>query len=359
MNDSFDALEYLDYLRKRWMFAAVALVLAGVTAVAACLLLPKQYTATATLVIEPPGADPRTSVAVSSVYLESLKSYESFASSDSLFARACARFGLLKGGVSLEPFKRRVLRVEKLRDTKVLQISATLPNPQQAQALVQYLAEATVDLARDLAGNEERELMDGVQKQLDSARQELDRTRAESTTAEAPQLALAREVQSMADRLARAEEDRVEADMVRAESAARGDQQSAAASRAGQAALEASIAAMHKDLDAKSVRLAALNSRKETAEDHLQSAQEAFDRAQKNAEDLSATAMYRSERVRVVDPGVVPQTPSFPNLPLAVVSALVVAGALCLVWLTLQFGLLRQRGSSPKAGLRVAGGGIR
>src|SRR5690348_3716071 len=123
MTDSFDALEYLDFLRKRWMFTAVALSLAAVTAVTACLLLPKQYTATATLVIEPPGADPRTSVAVSSIYLESLKSYESFASSDSLFAKACAKFDLLTGKASLESFKRRVLRVEKLKDTNVLQIS--------------------------------------------------------------------------------------------------------------------------------------------------------------------------------------------------------------------------------------------
>lgn len=359
MTDSFDALEYLDFLRKRWMFTAVALSLAGVTAVTACLLLPKQYTATATLVIEPPGADPRTSVAVSSIYLESLKSYESFASSDSLFAKACAKFDLLKGKASLESFKRRVLRVEKLKDTNVLQISVTLPDPKQAQALVQYLAEATVGLARDLADNEQRELMEGVQKQLDAARQEMDKTRAESLAAEAPQTAAGREVQSIQDRLARAEEDRVEANMVLAESAARGDRESADASRAGAAALAAEVAGMRRDLDAKSAHLAELNARKQAADDQRQSAQDAFDRAQKNADDFSSTAIYRAQRLRVVDPGVVPQTPSSPNLPLTLAAALAIAAAICLVWLTFQFGLARQRGQSGRANLRVAGGGLR
>src|ERR1700733_5815706 len=113
MSDSFDPIEYLEYLRKRWRFIAVVVFLAGAVAAALCLLLPKQYTAVATLVIEPPGSDPRSATAVSSIYLESLKSYEAFASSDSLFARACEKFHLLDGkaGPSLESFKRRVLRV--------------------------------------------------------------------------------------------------------------------------------------------------------------------------------------------------------------------------------------------------------
>ena len=43
------------------------------------LLLPKRYTATASIVIEPPGgSDVRLSTAVSPVYLESLKTYERF-----------------------------------------------------------------------------------------------------------------------------------------------------------------------------------------------------------------------------------------------------------------------------------------
>ena len=176
MTDSFDPIEYLDYLRKRWRFTAVAVLVAGTAAIALCLLLPKQYTAVATLVIEPPGGDPRSATAVSSIYLESLKSYEAFASSDSLFARACGKFHLLDGktGPPLESFKRRVLRVDKLKDTTVLEVSVTLPDPAQAQALVQYLAEETVALDRSIIRAGDQELLDNLRLQGEAARKELD-----------------------------------------------------------------------------------------------------------------------------------------------------------------------------------------
>src|ERR1051325_8588092 len=111
--DSFDPIEYLEFLRKRWKIAFAAVALAGVIAAVTCLFLPKQYTATATLIIEPPGGDPRAAIAVSPIYLESLKSYETYASSDSLFARATEKFHLMEGrsGITLESLKRSVLRV--------------------------------------------------------------------------------------------------------------------------------------------------------------------------------------------------------------------------------------------------------
>src|SRR5271168_2373975 len=93
MYDSFDAFEYVDYLRKRWRVVAAACGAALLLSVSISLLLPKRYTATASVVIDPPGSnDPRMGTAVSAVYLESLKSYESFASSDTLFARAAEKF---------------------------------------------------------------------------------------------------------------------------------------------------------------------------------------------------------------------------------------------------------------------------
>src|SRR5215471_8534016 len=100
MDDTFDRFEYIDYLRRRWRVAAVACAAAVILALGVSLLLPKRYTATASIVIEPPtGNDMRASMAVSPVYLESLKTYETFASSDSLFARAVERFHLQAGGL--------------------------------------------------------------------------------------------------------------------------------------------------------------------------------------------------------------------------------------------------------------------
>ena len=110
----------------------------------ASLVLPKRYTATASLVIEPPGGnDVRVATAVSSVYLESLKTYERFATSDTLFASAARQFHLqdAAGSQSIESLKRRVLKVSKIRDTKIMEISATLPEPKLAQSVAQFIAE--------------------------------------------------------------------------------------------------------------------------------------------------------------------------------------------------------------------------
>jgi polysaccharide biosynthesis transport protein len=361
MADSFDPIEYLEYLRKRWKFSAAAVILAVVVAVASCLLLPKQYTAVATLVIEPPGADQRSATAVSAIYLESLKSYESLASNDSLFAKACEKFHLLDGKAtpSLESYKRRVLRVDKLKDSNVLEIAVTLPDANQAQALVQYLAEETVALDRGIASAGDREILDRSRQQLQVARKDLDQASAEAAAVRASEPVLDNEVRSLEDRKARAEAQRVEANMLLAESSARNDQESAAANQAGVAALTADIAAMQRDLDAKSAALAALRSRMQGADDRLRGAEDAFERAAKHGDEASSSAMFRTGQLHIVDPGVVPQRPSFPNLPIAVVSAVVIAAALCLVWLTLQFGFMRQREQPARAGLRVAGSGGR
>jgi uncharacterized protein involved in exopolysaccharide biosynthesis len=361
MTDSFDPIEYLEYLRKRWRFTAVAVFLAGAVAVALCLLLPKQYTAVATLVIEPPGGDPRSATAVSAIYLESLKSYEAFASSDSLFARACEKFHLLDGkaGPSLESFKRRVLRVDKLKDTNVMEVSATLPEPAQAQALVEYLARETVALDRGVARAGDQELLDNSQRQLEAARKELDEARTEAASAAEPDEVLGSEVQSLVERKAAAEARRMEANMALAEISAGDGQESEASSRAGIVALTADIAAIERDLNAKSATLAALHARRQRVEDRVRSAEDVFERAAKHGDEASAAAMFRTEQLRIVDPGIVPQRPSFPNLPLAVVSALAIAAVLSLAWLTLQFGFMRKREQPSRAALRVAGSGGR
>src|SRR5271165_3561058 len=95
MNESFDIFEYLDFLRTRWKFPAVACGVAILAALATGLWLPKRYTATATILIDPPaGGDPRIATAVSTVYLESLKTYELVATNDQLFMRAAGQFHL-------------------------------------------------------------------------------------------------------------------------------------------------------------------------------------------------------------------------------------------------------------------------
>src|ERR1700691_5125434 len=150
MHDSFDVFEYIDFLHARRKFSIVACGCAILAALATGLLLPKRYTATATILIDPPAAgDPRIATAVSTVYLESLKTYELLATSDQLFMRAVGQFHLRDQDESpIESLKRRVLKVDKPRDTRVLQLSVTLPDPRTAQAVAQFIAEGAVALSR-------------------------------------------------------------------------------------------------------------------------------------------------------------------------------------------------------------------
>ena len=114
--EEFDGIQFVRYVRHRGLLVATCCVTAMVLAGSVSVLLPARYTATASILIEPPaGNDPRGATAVSPVYLESLKTYERFASSDSVFATALYKAGLQQtfGGKSVESIKRSVLKVAR------------------------------------------------------------------------------------------------------------------------------------------------------------------------------------------------------------------------------------------------------
>ena len=154
VGEPIDGFRYISYIASRWRWIALSCAIAVTLAFAVSLSLPRQYTATARIVIEPPaGSDVRAaSTAVSPIYFESLKTYESFAASDTLFQKAIAQADLraLLGARSIESIKRRVLKVGIVRNTRILEISATLPDPRKAQALAQFVAESTASLNRSL-----------------------------------------------------------------------------------------------------------------------------------------------------------------------------------------------------------------
>src|SRR5271170_6785532 len=175
MQDSFDVFEYIDFLHARWKFLGLACGFAIVAALATGLLLLKRYTATATIQIDPPaGGDPRIATAVSTVYLESLKTYELLATNDQLFLRAVGRFHLrARDGSPIESLKRRVLKVDKLRDTRALEISVTLPDPETAQAVAQFIAEGAVELSRSGAKEADEATMEDAAKATEIAQARL------------------------------------------------------------------------------------------------------------------------------------------------------------------------------------------
>jgi uncharacterized protein involved in exopolysaccharide biosynthesis len=346
MQPSFDPLAYVSYLRQRWRFIASVCLIAVVLAFGTSLMLPKRFTAKASLLIEPPGgSDPRVATAVSPVYLESLKSYEYFAASDTLFRKALDRFQL-RGAVasSIESLKRRVLKVSKLRDTRVLEISVTLPDPRQAQSVVRFLADETLKLNEELLRAGDGELAAAASAEQAAAKRELDKLQAAWTdlAAREPSEMMEAEIKALVDLRSKVREQLIES---RVEVA--GDEQRAtdnpgwkaavAASRARFTSLQNQVEGIDRELRQKNARTAKASANRQSLGSELKTAQAAFDAASARLREIRTVSGSRGERLRIIDPGIVPERPSFPNVPLNLLIAFVAALVLSLLYLGFAF----------------------
>lgn len=303
----------------------------------ACLLLPKRYTSTASILIEPPaGSDPRMFTAISPIYLESLKTYETFATSGALFQRALEKFQLREQGGAIESIKARVLKVSKLRDTKVLQISVTLENPKQAQAMVQFMAEETVKLIGAVSRANGREIIDDLRRQSDEAKQRLEQTQtALSKVNQAHSIETLRsEVDSLIELQSRTRSELYEAEAA----AAAYDAQSA---KARVASLGRSTREMEESLRAKTRILTEASSQIEKLETDRKTAQALYDAALRRQQELNSWLSSSGERLQVIDPGIVPERPSEPRPALYTGIAGTLALLAAVGWLSFGYGLRR------------------
>jgi len=340
--DSFSGYDYLRHLRGRSRFILIVCAAAGVLALVVSLLLPKQYTATATVVIDPPaGSDPRTSTAFSPVYFESLRAYELFASSDTLFQRAVEKFhvrGPHDQG-SIEGLKRRILKVTKVRDTKILEVAVTLPDPRQAQAVAQFLADETVRLTRAANLENDQDLLAEARRRVDEAEKRLAQAQAawRDFSHREPMESLRDELDALATSRERLDRDLLESRAELAEASLNASDPRLPAVRARVASLEKQQADLARELETKGVLLSERSARAQEFDQHVQSARRAYDSAAANVSELEAAAGSRGERLRVLDPGVIPERPSSPNIVLNLALALAVAFIVCLTYLTLTF----------------------
>jgi succinoglycan biosynthesis transport protein ExoP len=348
MYQSFDAFEYVDYLRRRWRVLAAACVVAVLLSLPLSLLMPKRYTATASIVIEPPGgSDTRTAIVVSPMYLESLKTYERFADSDSLFARAAAKFNLQASGSArpIESLKRSVLKVSKLRDTKIMEISVTLTDPRLAQNVAHYLADETVSLSHAESLGADREFIDEAEKQAAGfARRMAEVQQAWATLSiKEPVEALQGELDSSVEMQGKLRQQLVEVQASIAEYQQQGkaDSQFAReqlkAERARAEVIEKRLQELQGAIQELGATMARRSGKREALQNELKSAQIASEAAATRLRELRATAGSRGERLRVMDPGIVPQRPSSPNVPLNVAAALLLALAVSMIYLSFAF----------------------
>ena len=306
---------------------------------AVSMLLPKRYTATANIVIEPPaGNDVRTATAVSPVYLESLRTYERFADSDTLFAGAVEHFHLATGRI--ESLKQQVLKVTKVRDTKILEISATLPEPVMAQQFVNYVAEETVKLSRGESAASDREVIGEAERQSTDAQQRLERAQQAwiANSAREPIGALQPRIEADEDLLEKIHQSLMD---VRGDIAEYQQKPDFAAQmpglRARAAELEKRAAELEKGIEEKSSQASRRNAERQTLDAEVKMAQTASESAAARLRDFRATAGTRGERLRVIDPGIVPQRPSSPNVALNVLAALLLTEIAMDAYFTITF----------------------
>lgn len=348
-----DPYEFLSYLRDRWRVIAGACGLAVGLTVVVSLLWPKQYTATARILIEPPaGSDVRASVAVSPIYLESLRTYEHFAASDNLFRQALERFDLRAEAPSrsIESWKRRVLEVAIPRNTRILEIRVTLHDARKAHEMAKFLAAETVAMSRTVSRAADAELLAAAEQQLEAARAARERAEAawSDLVRRQPTAPVQAELDSLAARRFTLERALAGAEAARAESPNRPE-------------LEARAAYYRRELErieeatARQQRLlAGRMARREQLEAERKLAEGAYDAAEARLREARAAVGLRGERLTLVDPGIVPEKPSFPNLFVNVLAALVAAPAFSMLYLALRFGYRTGRQARRPASLRLA-----
>jgi uncharacterized protein involved in exopolysaccharide biosynthesis len=181
VDDSFTFFQYIDHLRRRARWIGLTCAIAAALALVVSLLMPKSYTASVRLMIDSPaGNDVRSAMAITPIYFESLKSYEAFASSDKLFLEAVEHFHLreMAPGKSIEQLQRSVLNVRLVPNTRILEITCTLPNADSAHFLALHLATQTLALSRGPSDQTDHELIAEAEKRLEQARARMEQVYA-------------------------------------------------------------------------------------------------------------------------------------------------------------------------------------
>jgi uncharacterized protein involved in exopolysaccharide biosynthesis len=341
MPEPVEIFRYIRYLRLRWRWIATCCAISVLLAGAVTALQPNQYTATARVLIDPPvGADLRAATAVSPVYLESLKTYEAFAASDSLFEKALQKFGL-HYGQPIETVKKRVLKVGLVRNTRILEISATMPDAPAAQKMAEFVAVSTVELSRAVMGEGASDLVSGMEKEREGAQARLQA--AEDAWAKVLGSEPVAELQSAMES---------DADLRGAtlKEIARTELELSDAGERLAPGIRAQLAEMRRQLEQLDRRqaererlLSQRMAHRERLEAERKSRQADLTASETRLREARGDAGYRGERLRIIDPGIVPQKPSSPNLVLNLLAALLAGLVLPVGYLAIEMNYQEQR----------------
>lgn len=336
MPESISATELLRHLGRNWLVFACSIAAAAVLAYIGSVLTPNRYTAEARLLIEAPTAsDARSALVISPVYIDSLKTYALMATSDELFERAINALGLRDDGNStpLSALKTAILDVSILGNTKVLSIRATLQDPQKAQALALYLAEATLERNQQLESVGDRFRADESEKARDAAALQVVDIEKELLAAsrQRPIAGLEVEVEMLtSDREILREELRL---------VQRGQTGSTQADAARIPRLRSEIKRLDDELREKTIRLSSATALHEAIADRLAAARKLLAKSNARLAIEQSMQSTRGERLQILDRGVVPDSPSSPRVGLNVIVASALALLLSVLFVTLRFSI--------------------
>ena len=313
-----------------------------------------QYTATARMVIDPPaGADLRSAMAVSPIYLESLKTYEHFADSDSLFQKAVQQFGLARRLHRIAQAA-RAAGADGAQHAHPGDLGHVAGCRRRRRRWPKFLAESTVEMNRASVSESDQELLRGIEQQARELRarlQETDATWAKAVAAE-PLLGLQSAMEQAAE--LRVQDRGAGAERGTGDRRSRRARQDAPPTppnwRKQESNARARLAEMRKqlqDVDRQGAEREKLLATRQAHRDQLDAERKAGQAAlaamEARLRDARGETGFRGERLKIIDPGIVPERPSSPNLPLNVAAALLAGLVLPILYLTLEMSFQEAR----------------
>jgi uncharacterized protein involved in exopolysaccharide biosynthesis len=230
-----------------------------------------------------------------------------------------------------------MLKAGLVRGTKVLEVAVTFEDPKRAQAIAQYLAEEAVRTSAAWNREAGEELTRNLEAQMKHAQEEYDRTDAQwSRLAQSePVEPLESEVRALEALRSRIDRTLLAVSPQSPDTAARVK------------ALEADRGKTVESLTKAATVLAQRKGRLDQAEEKRKSALAAFESARKQYDAARSGAGFGGERLRLIDPGIVPERPSSPSLRLNLLAAVLFALAATSCYVTLAFGFRLSQRRTP------------
>jgi capsule polysaccharide export protein KpsE/RkpR len=243
-----------------------------------------------------------------------------------------------------------MLRISKPASTRVLEISATLDSPESAHRLASYIAERTVDLNRSLQKRSAHDVASDAESIYNAAAARLRRADAarDDFSRKYQIEPLAGSVDNLIELRFDLQRDLQEARSslkeFEARDAAGGNAaEDIAGSKARIAALEQQDELLTKRIEKDSGVVEQLKARREELEAEQKAARAEAETAKTRLNEARASLAYQGERVSILDPGIVPERPSFPNTPLNIALAFTISLLGSVMWVAWRYGGRRSR----------------